>query len=146
MEKHMSVHLIAAVGLSGQIGYRGQVPWHGKTDFEEITRRDLAQFAKLTANGVLIMGHVTALSLPERFDAGGREIVIARHRDFERPGDLLTELEKAHSGREVWVCGGQKVYESFLPFIDWHHISIIPYDGPADRYMPPIIPVWRACK
>ena len=130
------VHLIAAVGLSGQIGLRGQVPWHGRPEFAEHTSRDLAEFARLTAGGVLLMGSITARSLPASFNPRDRHIVIWRRR-YDR-ADVLQHYQK--QGRDIWICGGQKVYELFIPYVDWHHISVIPYDGPADRFMPSILP------
>lgn len=134
------VHLIAAVGLSGQIGLDGEVPWHGRPEFAEHTARDLGEFARLTAGGVLIMGSVTAEKLPSTFRPKDRSIVIwRRHYD---PDEALRLYRT--QGRDIWICGGQKVYETFIPFVDWHHISVIPYDGPADRYLPPILPHWRA--
>ena len=134
------VHLIAAVGLSGQIGLDGEVPWHGRPEFEEHTARDLAEFARLTAGGVLIMGSVTAAKLPSTFKPRDRQIMIwHRHHD---PEDVIRHYRKQE--RDVWVCGGQQVYETLTPYVDWHHISVIPYDGPADRYLPPILPNWRA--
>lgn len=133
------IHLIAAVGLSGQIGLHEQVPWHGDPEFAEHTARDLAEFARLTAGGILIMGSVTAAGLPRSFSPKDRQIVIWRkHYD---PADVLGHYRK--TGRDIWICGGQKVYEVFVPHVDWHHISVIPYDGPADRFMPPILPTWE---
>lgn len=134
------IHLIAAVGLSGQIGLQGQVPWHGRPEFAEHTARDLAEFKRLTAGGILIMGSVTAEGLPPSFNPRDRQIVVWRqHYD---PADVLRHYQK--QGRDIWICGGQKVYEVFVPHVDWHHISVIPYDGPADRFMPPILPTWEA--
>lgn len=136
------VHLIAAVGLSGQIGLDGKVPWRGDPSLEEHTARDLAQFAQMTAGGVLIMGSVTAQSLPHQFQWGDRTIYIWRQNreEFLTPELMLKNLREAYPYRDIWICGGQKVYELFTPFVDWHHVSVIPYDGPADRYMPPMIP------
>jgi len=132
------VHLIAAVGLSGQIGLDGEVPWHGRPEFAEHTARDLAEFARLTAGGILIMGSVTAAKLPPTFKPKDRDIIVwHRHDD---PAAVLM----ASRNRNIWICGGQKVYEVFIPFVDWHHVSVIPYEGPADRFLPPILPTWRA--
>lgn len=135
---YAGVHLIAAMGLSGQIGLDGKVPWHGDPTFAEHTARDLDQFARMTAGGVLIMGSVTAHGLPKGFKLGSRSAVIW-HRDSS-PKVLIDQIRQSWPYRDIWICGGQKVYELFIPFVDWHHISVIPYDGPGDRFLPPMLP------
>lgn len=138
------IHLIAATGLSGQIGLEGKVPWHGDPKFAEHTERDLDQFARMTAGGILVMGTVTAKNLPKNFNLGGRELCTwSRSERWASPAEFLIELRTTYKYRDIWICGGQKVYELFIPFVDWHHISVIPYDGPADRYLPPVLPIWQ---
>lgn len=147
-----NVHLIAAVGLSGQIGLDGKIPWHGDERFAYQTRADLKEFSRLTEGGILIMGATTAAQMPmmRGLDPsklltmdlnGGRSLVVWTRRLGEDPHDLLKAL--SHEGRNIWICGGQTVYELFIPYVDWHHISVIPYEGPADRFLPPIIPGWK---
>lgn len=140
------VHLIAAVGLSGQIGLDGKVPWHGDPTYAEHTARDLAEFARLTEGGVLLMGSITARTIPLGFKPRGRELVVwNRHMMGAGTAELfLRDIRRTRPQRNIWVCGGEKIYQMFLPFVDWHHISVIPYDGAADRFMPPIIPGWAA--
>lgn len=139
-----SVHLIAAVGLSGQLSFKGDIPWHQDRAFQEHAQRDLAEFARLTAGGVLIIGRATLETMPMTFQPKDRKIVKWTRRIGMSPADLIQDAREAHPARDIWICGGQKVYELFIPFVDWHHISVIPYDGPADRWMPPILPTWTA--
>lgn len=141
MTQSTGIHLIAAVGLSGQIGLDGKVPWHGKPEFAEHTRRDLAEFARLTADGVLVMGSTT-WPASQKFNRGNRHIVVWRREHWRSPVVMLEAIQASYPTRDIWICGGQKVYELFIPFVDWHHISVIPYDGPADRFLPPILPTW----
>ncbi len=149
----MNIHLIAAVGLRGQIGLNGQVPWHNDPTFSEQTKRDLETFARMTEGGVLIMGSKTAASLPKGFRANGRRIMILSRTkttfDMEtvaedRMMDPLTCIAhinaQTRGGRDIFICGGREVYAIFAPHVDWHHISVFPYNGPADTYMPPILP------
>lgn len=142
MTMNPGVHLIAAVGLSGQIGLDGKVPWHGQPHFAENTERDLDQFARMTTGGILIMGSVTTQSLPKNFKPGSRTIFQWSRRNWSSPLAMLRTIRANNPHRDIWICGGQKVYELFIPYVDWHHISVIPYDGPADRFMPPILPTW----
>ena len=138
----MFVHLIAATGLSGQIGLNGEIPWHNDPAFDAITRKDVAQFTRMTAGGVLVMGSITAKMLPANFREGDRAVLAWSRASFSSPRELLAYAQAVHRGRDVWICGGQKVYELFMPFVDWFHVSVLPYDGPADRFLPPILPSW----
>ena len=136
----ISLHLIAAVGLRGQIGYRGKLPWEGDPQFQSASKRDLSWFARLTSGCVLIMGKGTFDSLPPNFDPGDRQIVIYS-RQLGAPGEFLADLFAQHGGGDYWVCGGEAIYRTFMPYIQFYHITQIPYDGPADRYMPPLVGV-----
>lgn len=136
------VHLIAAVGLSGQLSFRGRIPWHQDPALVEHVQRDLRQFAKMTAAGVLIIGRATLETMLMSFRPKDRVIVCWTRSIGMSPADLIQDVRRTHPDRNIWICGGQKVYELFIPFVDCHHISVIPYDGPADRWMPPILPTW----
>lgn len=138
------VHLIAAVGLSGQIGLRGKVPWHGLAKYADVTRRDLDEFARLTEGGVLLIGSRTAENLPSGFQPKDRVVIVWKRNMITNPGPkgLLGYLRETYAQRNIWICGGEMVYRIFMPFVDWHHISVVPYDGAADSHLPPIIPGW----
>jgi len=142
------VHLIAAVGLSGQIGLRGKVPWHGLAKYAEETVRNIEEFARLTDGGLLIIGSVTAGDMLRRpgSDLGNRKVILWNRRILQTFGGnlaaFLADLKSTHPNRNIWICGGETVYRLFIPYVDWHHISVIPYDGAADTHMPPIIPAW----
>lgn len=136
-----SVNLIVAIGLSGQIGLNGQVPWHDDVRYAAETARDLARFQELTTDGILIMGSATATPELKWQIEHGRSArrVHVFHKDQD-PGMVLDRLRL--SSKDIWICGGARVYHLFAPYVDWHHISVIPYDGPADTFMPPIAPGW----
>lgn len=123
----MAVNLIAAVGLSGQIGLNGKLPWYNK--------EDLKWFKDMTMNGIVIVGHKTYQELPE---LPGRTVIVDR-RD-ELPADMLSNIadDEEFQGKEIWIAGGAKTYSKWLPFIERFFISRINYDGPADTYMPDI--------
>lgn len=123
----MAVNLIAAVGLSGQIGLNGKLPWYNK--------EDLKWFKDMTMNGIVIVGHKTYQELPE---LPGRTVIVDR-RD-ELPADMLANIAENEdvAGKEIWIAGGAKTYSKWLPFIERFFISRINYDGPADTYMPDI--------
>lgn len=137
----MAVHLIAAVGMSGQIGLNGKLPWQDDPAHKQWMAQDLAMFAAMTAGGCLIMSPKTIASLPSTWEPGTRTVfAYSRHSPNwgGKPRRLIEYIEETRPGVSIWICGGAKVYEHFMPFVDVSHISHSPYDGPADRWMPPI--------
>lgn len=132
------INLIAAVGQRGEIGFQGRIPWRNET---EITDADLGWFAKQTAGGVLVVGGRTyAEMLTMGFRPGDREV---KRWDGHIPARaFLTSIQIGHPDQEIWICGGGYTYSTFLPYVQRVHISLIPWTGQADTYLPPILPVW----
>lgn len=122
----MTVNLIAAVGRNGELGLAGALPWHHP--------EDLAWFRRMTDGGVLVMGERTVRSLPAGFEAGSRKIVS--WGGLIMPWATLRSIERQFPTREVWIAGGAHTYRSFLPHVERVYLSRIPYDGPADTFMP----------
>lgn len=116
------IHVIAAIGNSGQIGINGGLPW--------VNRRDLALFQKVTVNSTIIVGYNTFLHLPVLRD---RFVVVWKRED------PLTLLANVHNRpfEDIWIAGGAKTYSAFAPFVSGLRVfSHIPYNGPADAYFP----------
>lgn len=114
------VNLIAAVGRSGQLGLNGQMPWHD--------RRDLQWFKELTMGGIVVVGSVTAAGLPPL--VGRRVLVQTRYDHPEALLRMLSPMDK------LWIAGGAKTYERWMPYVDRFYIGRVDYDGPADAWMP----------
>ena len=106
---------IVAIGCRGQLGLKGELPWHDSAD--------LKWFREYTAGKVVIVGSATARKLPE---LPGR-IVVVWHRDV-KPADMV----KQHP--DAVIIGGGTTYNAFSPYIKRWHISMIDYDGPADSW------------
>ena len=66
------VRAVIAIGLSGQFGLRGRLPWEGNRGREFVA--DVERFFELTRGHVLIMGHRTFSSVPD-FAFQNRDIV-----------------------------------------------------------------------
>jgi dihydrofolate reductase len=64
---------VIAIGLSGQFGLRGRLPWEGNRGREYVA--DVERFFDLTRGHVLIMGHRTFTSVPD-FAFQNRDIVV----------------------------------------------------------------------
>jgi dihydrofolate reductase len=117
----MTINLIAAVGKRGQLGLDGKLPWHEP--------EDLQWFKKMTMGGAVVVGYRTAQTLPK---LPGRHVIVME-RDMT-PEQVIAEV----SGYELWIAGGAKTYEQWMPFIQRFYIASIEYDGPADTWMPPL--------
>ena len=122
------VRAVIAIGLSGQFGLRGRLPWEGNRGREYVT--DVERFFELTRGHVLIMGRRTFSSVPE-FAFKDRDIIEIHASD--RPLDVLARFRS----RVVFVGGGPPVYAAYAPFIRHWDINRLPYDGEADRWFDP---------
>lgn len=122
------IRCICAIGLSGQLGLDGGLPWEG--DPRPPFRADVERFFEITRGHVLIAGPKTIASVPEFAYA---ERTIRAIRSHERPEDVLAE----YNDRVVFVGGGPPVWDVYSPYIMHWDITRLPYDGPADRWFDP---------
>ena len=123
--------LIAAVGKSGQLGLNGGLPWG--EDFPE----DRARFARVTTNGIVIVGRQTWDSVKHLNQTHGRMFMF----DSTRGNDPIPQFSLdsvAKSQATVFIAGGAKTYTRWMPYITRFDITVLDYDGAADVYMPPI--------
>lgn len=131
----MRVNLIAGIGLEGQIGLNNTLPWKNapaETTLGMVAKADMDLFRKLTLHKHIIMGSTTAAAVGKLPD---RRVHIYRRK--WTPQEFLISIENNHNPKEVWVCGGAKVYELFAPYINGVRVlSVIPYEGEADSFFP----------
>ena len=119
------VNLIAAVGKQGQIGLNGRMPWHDP--------EDLAWFRKMTMGDHVIMGGVTHKTVAPLLD--GRTC-WGWGRDID-PLAMLNAISATSGSQEViWIAGGARTYQAFMPWVRRSLITHIDYEGEADTYMP----------
>lgn len=106
--------------------------------------RDKKLFREETTGKVIIMGHNTLLSLPGAQPLAGREnIVLSRDKSLSIKGatvlnsvDACIDYLKKNNIKDsdVFVIGGESVYNDFLPYCDVAHITYIDYEYEADRH------------
>jgi dihydrofolate reductase len=126
---------IVAVDRNGAIGKGGKLPWHYSADMKF--------FKETTTGNAVVMGHNTWRSLkkplPNRLN-----IVLSRKAEIEPQDSLvvLRDVELVLSVAEtldsdLYVIGGEQVYQSFLPFIDKWIVTEVPLtiEG-ADAFVP----------
>jgi dihydromethanopterin reductase len=122
------VRSMCAIGMSGQLGLNGELPWEG--DPRPEFKADVARFFDMTRGHVLIAGPKTIGAVPE-FARRDRTLMVIR--SSMKPEDVLAKFE----GRVVFVGGGPPVWDVYARFIQHWDITRLPYDGPADRWFNP---------
>lgn len=122
------VRAMLAIGMQGQLGHHGVLPWEGNT--EPVFVRDVERFFELTRGHVLVAGPVTARSVP---DWARKDLEVFEIRSHMKPEDVIARFD----GRRIFVGGGPSVWAVYAPFIRVWDVTRLPYDGPADRYFDP---------
>jgi dihydrofolate reductase len=123
---------IVAMTPAGTIGLGGTLPWH--------LPADLAFFKRTTSGHPIVMGRKTYDSigrpLPNR-----RNIVLTKNAAWSAPGvetipspDALGDLPGLDG--TIYIIGGSKVYEAFLPTLDELLISHVSREYPGDTWFP----------
>ena len=119
---------MCAIGLRGQLGLKGHMPWEG--DSRPEFRADVARFFDLTRGHVIAAGPVTARSIP---DYVRHDRTIVELRSGDRPQAVLARFPD----RVVYIGGGPPVWAVYAPYIQHWDITRLPYDGEADRWFDP---------
>lgn len=143
-----SFSIISAYNNHHVIGKDGDIPWHEP--------EDLKLFKHLTQRCVLIMGRKTWDSLPVKPLPKRHTIILSSSRDESYTnfnGDFLTESSHVSSvpeairhalnvqhwnselDNEIFICGGQSIYEQFLPYCSTAYLSHIDNDSDGDTYL-----------
>ncbi len=101
-------------------------------------------FRETTAGKVLVMGRKTLESFPNGLPLPGRtSIVLTRNPDYRVKNavvvhsaeELFAALSPYESG-DIYVIGGEKIYELLLDYCDVAHITKIAYAYDADAFFP----------
>jgi dihydrofolate reductase len=106
----MTVHLIWAEARDRVVGAKGEIPWR--------LPEDQKMFRQRTSGATVVMGRATWDSLPARFRPlpGRRNVVLTRDPAWSAAGaEVAHSVEAVDLGGEVWVMGGETIYQAFLP-------------------------------
>lgn len=130
--------MIAAVEKNYGIGKGGSLLWH--------IPKDLKWMKEKTLNHSIIMGrksfedilkYTKNKPLPQR-----ENIIISSNKKESWPKDIVVfdTVEKALSyvsnKEKVFILGGQKIYEAFLPFADKIILTEVNTNLDADTFFP----------
>lgn len=134
------INIIAAVSENGVIGNHGKISWN--------IPEDLLHFNQKTQKSVLIMGRKTYKSIG-RVLSGRYTIVISSQKNFM--GENLNTATTLEAGLcfakkltdtnkfyEIFICGGQQLYEEGLKYADKLYITRIHANFEGDSFFPKI--------
>ena len=130
------MNLIAAVDENWAIGKNNQL----------LVRipADQKFFREMTTGKVVVMGRKTLESFPNGQPLKNRtNIVLTHNKDYAvkdavvvHSMDELHEELKKYDSDDVFVTGGEKIYEQLLDECDVAHITKIDFAYDADAYFP----------
>ncbi|NBK97214.1 MAG: dihydrofolate reductase [Erysipelotrichia bacterium] len=129
------ISLVVAHGDNLVIGKDGWMPWH--------LPEDLKTFKKITLNHKIAMGRTTfevmKKPLPKR-----HTYIITTNQNYHYEHDDVSicndfeKLLKTYQNREetLFICGGAKIYEYALPYVDEMWISLVDEHFEGDTFFP----------
>lgn len=143
----MGINLICAMDKNRGIGINNQLLAY--------LPNDLKYFKSLTKDSIVVMGRKTYESiidklgkpLPNRISLVlskdvGYDVNYSDTYVYNSIHDILDD-HKQHCEGDLWVIGGQQIYELFLPYVDKLFLTIIDYEFKADTYFPVISDDWK---
>lgn len=133
----LRLRMIAAVSTNRVIGKDGELPW--------AIAEDWALFLAKTRRGCLIMGRKSFLEMVKEPDWREQRVYVvitSQPQALEAYSvvtapDPQSALDRAvETGAPIWVCGGERIYEAYLPLADELHLSCIRAELEGDTYFP----------
>lgn len=105
------IRMIVAHDDNRVIGKGLTIPWRIKADMEN--------FKKVTSGHTVVMGRKTWESLPPKFRPlpNRTNIVLTKDRSWKSEGVITSDsiVDLIMDREDLFVIGGEKVYEAFLP-------------------------------
>lgn len=109
--------------------------------------KDLKRFKEITKNNVVIMGRKTLESLPNGEPLKDRiNIVLTRDKSFTKEGVIVMHsidyllaymwILEVLNGVEVFIIGGQEIYEQLIPHCTALYVTKIHHKFKADKHFP----------
>lgn len=130
------MNLIVAVDKNWGIGHQNQL-------LVSIPA-DMKFFRETTTGKVVVMGRKTLESFPQKQPLKNRtNIVLTTDKTYEVNGaivlhtieEVLEELKK-YKQEDIYVIGGESIYQQLLPYCTKAHLTKIDHAYEADTYFP----------
>lgn len=136
---HPELVIIAAVAEEDRlIGDGLDLPWR--------IPEDLKRFKRLTMGHPMVMGRRTFESLVHQFNGPlkGRRLVVLTSQgpltdypDIETYPTIDAALHALADADRIFIGGGARIYEQFLPLADRLELTLVEGDYEGDTYFPP---------
>lgn len=137
------MNLIAAVDNNWGIGHKGKL----------LVRipEDQKYFKNMTTGKVVVMGRKTFESLPNKAPLAKRiNIILTTDPDYAVDGAIVThslsetlDVLKDYDTENVFIIGGEKIYNLFLDYCDTAYITHIRANFEADAHFPRLNDDWE---
>ncbi|HIA6685440.1 TPA: DfrD/DfrG/DfrK family trimethoprim-resistant dihydrofolate reductase [Staphylococcus aureus] len=130
----MKVSLIAAMDKNRVIGKENDIPWRIPEDWE---------YVKNTTKGYpIILGRKNLESIGRALP-GRRNIILTRDKGFSFNGCEIVHsiedvFELCNSEEEIFIFGGEQIYNLFLPYVEKMYITKIHYEFEGDTLFPEV--------
>ena len=130
------MNIIAAVDNNWAIGFRGQL-------LVSIPN-DQRHFREETTGKVVVLGRKTLQTFPQGQPLKNRtNIILSTDKKYQVKDaivvhsveELLEELKK-YPSEDIYIIGGESIYQQMLPYCDTAHITKIDHEYQADTYFP----------
>lgn len=130
------MNLIVNVDSNWAIGYRGKL----LVSIPE----DMKFFRSETTGKVVVLGRKTLDTFPGGQPLKNRtNIILTRNPNYQVKGaiichsveEVLEELKKYNS-EDVYIIGGDSIYQEFLPYCDVAHVTRTDHVYDADAWFP----------
>lgn len=127
------ISIIAAIGRNNELGLNNDLLWHLKGDMNF--------FRTLTSGKIVVMGRKCFESLPGILP-NRENVIVTRNSDYLVAGakifhdikDVINYIE--NSDNDVFIIGGAKIYEEFLPIVENLYLTEIDDVKEADVFFP----------
>ncbi len=105
---------------------------------------DHKRFRQITIGKVVVLGRKTLETFPQQQPLAGRtNIILSTNPDYKvkdaivvhSKEELLEEL-KNYDTEDVYIIGGQSVYNLMLPYCDTAYVTAIDHEYEADAFFP----------
>jgi len=128
----LNFSIIAAISTNQVIGSSGAIPWS--------LPEDLKYFQKKTLGSSIVMGRKTYESIGKPLPNRNNIVISSSLRNIygiviiKSVNDLIKNLDG--NEEEIFIIGGQKIYEEFLPLANKLIITEVKIEVEGDTFFP----------
>lgn len=131
-----SLSIIVAIDEKNGIGLKNNLLTH--------IPNDLKRFKQITKGNTVIMGRNTWLSLPKKPLSNRTNIVLTTNKHLKFDGAITVNsideaMQKCNDNEEIFIIGGAKIYQQFLPLTQKLYLTKIHKTFNADTFFPEIL-------